>query len=209
VAEAVHSSVTCKKILAVEGKDEKNFFGKLLKHLSITGVQIEDVGGKNQFCDKFPALLIRPGVFAPDGSSLVTHLAIVRDKDHDQALQSVVNIVTDTGLTAPEDNALFSDGKPKVGIFIMPGNTVVGTMLEDLCLKSVEGHPAMKCVDDFISCVRGLKDRPKNEPKAKVQTFLAAQPEIVNSLGLGAQNDYWDFESPVLDELKRFLNNLK
>jgi len=45
--------------------------------------------------------------------------------------------------------------------------------------------------------------------KTKVQVFLASQPEIVNSIGLGASKNYWDFTSPVLDELKTFLINLK
>ena len=203
-----------KKILAVEGNDEKNFFDKLLKYLGISDFQIEDVGGKEKFPKRFPALLKTPGFFAPDKTPLVTHLAIVRDKDKDEALKSIINIVTDAGLTAPTKNAEFSDAVPKVGIFIMPGETVEGTMLEDLCLKTVENHPAMKCVDEFASCVSALPASPKNISKAKVQVFkaqvfLAAQPETVDSVGLGAQKNYWDFESPVLEELKQFLSHLK
>ena len=38
--------ITKKKLLAVEGKDEVNFFNELLKHLDIKNVQVEDVGGK-------------------------------------------------------------------------------------------------------------------------------------------------------------------
>lgn len=201
--------ITNKKILAVEGKDEKNFFDSLLKHMNITDFDIRRVGGKNQFPKKLPALLKTRGFFAPDESSLVTHLAIVRDKDEDEALKSIINIVTDAGLTPPTKNAEFSDAAPKVGIFIMPGETVEGTMLEDLCLKTVENYPAMKCVNEFVSCACALDIKPKNIPKAKAQTFLAAQPEIVNSVGLGAQKSYWDFESPALDELKQFLSNLK
>ncbi|MHC4478979.1 MAG: DUF3226 domain-containing protein [Planctomycetota bacterium] len=207
--ESGPTDITCKKILAVEGLDEKNFFDKLLKYLGVAGVQIEDVGGKNQFPDKFPALLMRPGIFAPDGAPLISHVAIVRDQDEDQALESVVKIVRDAGLSVPEDNACFSDGRPRVGVFIMPGSKIPGTMLEDLCLKSVESHPAMTCVGDFVSCVERLEAGPKNKSKARVQAFLAAQPEIASSLGVGAQKGYWDFESPALDELKRFLNNLK
>jgi len=28
-------------------------------------------------------------------------------------------------------------------------------------------------------------------------------------VGVGAQKNYWDFQSPALDELKQFLSNLK
>jgi hypothetical protein len=91
----------------------------------------------------------------------------------------------------------------------MPGEAVEGTMLEDLCLKTVENQPAMKCVNEFVCCACELEIKPRNLSKAKVQTFLAAQPDITNSVGIGAQKNYWDFESPYIDELKQFLNQLK
>lgn len=206
--------IKSKKVLAVEGSDEENFFDSLLKHMNITDFDIHKVGGKNQFPKKLPALLKTRGFFAPDESPLVTHLGIVRDKDEDEAFKSISNIIATVGLKPPTKQSTFSDGTPKVGIFIMPGNKVEGTMLEDLCLKSVENHPAMKCVDEFASCVSALPISPKNISKAKVQVFkaqvfLAAQPEVVDSVGLGAQKKYWDFESPALEELKQFLSNLK
>jgi hypothetical protein len=42
----------------------------------------------------------------------------------------------------------------------------------------------------------------------KAQAFLAAQTDFVDSVGLGAQKRYWNFDSPALDELKHFLENL-
>jgi hypothetical protein len=201
--------ITSKKVLAVEGQDEKNFFDVFLKHLGINAFQIEDVGGKNQFPKKFPALLKMPGFFNADDSPFVTHLVIIRDKDKDQAFESIVGIVRKEKLAPPDSHAQFSEANPKVGIFIMPGETVEGTMLEDLCLKTVENDPVMNCVNEFVSCVSALKIKPKKLSKAKAQTFLAAQPDIVNSVGLGAQKSYWDFDSPVLDELKQFLSHLR
>jgi hypothetical protein len=96
----------------------------------------------------------------------------------------------------------------------MPGETIGGTMLEDLCLKTVENDKAMDCVERFASCVAALLDPPKNMSKAKIQVFkahvfLATQPETVDSMGLAAQKGYWDLESPCLDELKQFLFHLK
>ena len=201
--------ITSTKVLAVEGKDEKKFFDVFLKHLGISGFQIEDVGGKNQFPKKFPALLKMPGFFNADDSPFVTHLVIIRDKDEDQAFESIVGIVIKEKLAPPDSHAQFSEANPKVGIFIMPGETVEGTMLEDLCLKTVENDPAMNCVNEFVSCVSALETKPKNISKAKAHTFLAAQHEFVNSVGLGAQKCYWDFNSPALDELKKFLSHLK
>jgi hypothetical protein len=199
----------CRKIIAVEGPDDDHFFDALLRHMGVKDFDLRFVGGKDEFRDKLPVLRNVSGFFNPDDSPFVTHLAVIRDQNGDDAFESVANIVAKTGFVPPDTHGQFSDGSPRVGIFVMPGKTVQGTMLEDLCLKTVEAHKSMKCANDFIDCVRTLENRPKNESKAKVQAFLAAQPEFVNSLGVGAQKGYWDFESPALNELKRFLNNLK
>jgi len=206
--------IKSKKILGVEGTDEKNFFDALLKYMGIMDFDIREVGGKDRFKDKLPALRIAPGFSNADGSPFVTHLAIVRDKNSDNAFKSVVGILKKEGFTPPNKHGQFSNGSPKVGIFIMPGETIEGTMLEDLCLKTVENYPAMKCVSEFATCVSDLESNPKNISKAKVQifkaqVFLAAQSEVVDSVGLGAQKKYWNFDSPALDELKQFLSNLK
>ena len=204
------TNITAKKLFAVEGLDEKNFFEKLLPLMGINDFQVEDVGGKTKFATKFPALIKTQGFDNPDQTPKVTHLAIIRDKEGDNAFDSVKNIVSKSGLKPPEEHARFSDGTPRVGIFIMPGSEMKkGTMLEDLCLKSVESNPAMSCVNQFVDCISKLPSPPTNMSKTKVQTFLAAQPEIVASLGIGAQKNYWDFDSSAFDELKTFLNYLK
>ena len=207
------SSINSKKVIAVEGKDEINFFNALLRHMNITDFDIREIGGKDQFPKKLPALLKARGFYLGDGSSFVTHLAIIRDRDEDKAFKSIATIVANAGLKPPTKHSEFSNGFPKVGIFIMPGETIDGTMLEDLCLKTVENHKAMTCVNEYASCISALEPTPKNIPKSKVQifkaqVFLAAQPEIVDSVGLGAQKKYWDFESHALDELKKFLLQL-
>ena len=208
------TSINSKKVIAVEGKDEINFFKALLRHINITDFDIREIGGKDQFPKKLPALLNARGFYLADRSSFVTHLAIIRDRDEDEAFKSIATIVTNARLKPPTKHSEFSNGSPKVGIFIMPGETIDGTMLEDLCLKTVENHKAMTCVNEYASCISALEPTPKNIPKSKVQVFkaqvfLAAQPEIVDSVGLGAQKKYWDFESHALDELKEFLIKLK
>jgi len=204
-----HGPIIYKKIIAVEGPDDDNFFDALLRRMNIKDYDIRFVGGKDEFKNKLPALKNVSGFFDANGSPLVTHLAIIRDENGDNAFESVTNILKKEGFTPPKKHGLFSNGNPKIGIFIMPGTTVKGTMLEDLCLKTVEKNPEMKCVNEFASCVSAMEPKPKNMSKAKAQTFLAAQPEIANSVGVGAQKGYWNFESTVLEELKQFLNNFK
>ena len=203
------TTITKRNVLAVEGADENNFFQVLLRHAAITEIQIVEAGGKNQFKNRLPELLKIPGFYLPDGSPFVERLAIVRDKDQDDAFQSIANIVQKAGLAPPGKHGEFSDGDPKVGIFIMPGEQATGTMLEDLCLEAVQMHPAMECVREFAACIERLLNAPANSSKAQCQAFLAAQPEIVNCVGLGAQKGYWDLDSPSLDELKAFLMHMK
>jgi len=214
VAKQRWRSITARSVLVVEGEDERNFFDRLLRHIGLAGVQIESVGGKNQFPERLPALLRAPGFFEADGSPWVKNLAVVRDKDGDNAFESIANIVKRAGLTPPDEHGAFSDGSPGVGIFVMPGETIDGTMLEDLCLKTVQDHEAMPCVEQFASCVGDLPSVPRNMAKAKAQVFkaqvfLAAQTDTVDAVGLGAQKGYWDFDSPALAELKAFLEHLR
>lgn len=207
-------AITKRGVLAVEGKDEINFFDRLLHHMGISDFQIEEVGGKDRFPQKFPDLLKMPGFYEPNGSPYVKNLAVIRDKDRDNAFESIANIVRKAGLSPPGEHGAFSDGRPRVGIFIMPGETIDGTMLEDLCLKTVQDHEAMPCVEQFASCVGALPSVPRNMAKAKAQVFkaqvfLAAQTDTVEAVGLAAQKGYWDFDSPALAELKSFLEHLR
>ena len=86
----------------------------------------------------------------------------------------------------------------------MPGSSENG-MLEDLCLKTVKDNPAMKCVNSFIDCAKGLGEPPKNIAKAKAQAYLAAMPKILSSVGIAAQKGYWDLDSIELHDLKTIL----
>ena len=193
-----------RKLLVVEGKDDKNFFETLLLHLNIPGVKIRDVEGKDNFNVSLPDLLKAPGF------SNLTHLAVIRDENRDNAFKSVCNILKEKMRFSniPPKNGQFITGTPAVGVFIMPGNNIEGSMLEDLCLKTVEDHPAMKCVNQFETCLKKLAEPPKNFSKAKAHAFLAAQPDSPATVGRGAQKKCWNLDSSALNELKKFLNHL-
>ncbi len=173
-----------------------------MKHSRIAGFDIRDVGGKDKFKKKLPALVQATG-FAD-----VEILAVIRDADNDPdaAFDSVRNVLRSQvsksqKLEPPDRMNQFSDGNPRIGVFIMPGNSDTG-MLEDLCLKTVGEHPAMECVNAFIDCASGLNNPPKIMAKAKAQVFLAAMPKIANSVGVGAQKGYWNLDSDELDNLR-------
>ncbi|MBF0537096.1 MAG: hypothetical protein HQL03_02470 [Nitrospirae bacterium] len=201
--------IVSKIILAVEGKDEKNFFEALLKHMGIEGCEINDVGGKDQFSNKLPALKKKTTNFKG-----VQFLGIIRDAEEsaENTFRSVINILQTLKFPTPDKMNQFTSpekGTPAVGIYIMPGNADSG-MLEDLCLMLAKDHHACQCVERFIDgCAEALQQPPKNIPKAKAQAYLAIMPDIVNSVGLGAQRGYWNFGSDELDGLRGFLGNLK
>nr|VFK57295.1 MAG: hypothetical protein BECKTUN1418F_GA0071002_11116 [Candidatus Kentron sp. TUN]VFK60193.1 MAG: hypothetical protein BECKTUN1418D_GA0071000_11186 [Candidatus Kentron sp. TUN]VFK65433.1 MAG: hypothetical protein BECKTUN1418E_GA0071001_11076 [Candidatus Kentron sp. TUN] len=209
-------TIESRRLLAVEGKDECNFFEALLKHMGIEDIQLADIGGKDRFKTEFDLL------YQSKGFSDVCALGLIRDaedKKADAAFKSICSILEKhPPLPVPEAANTAINGKNdtgkliRIGVFIMPNNADQG-MLEDLCLESLESiekKPAFPCMEQYMNCLSKLpeNDTPRNPAKAKVQTYLATRKEIVNSLGLGARKGYWDFEHDCFNEIKRFLGEL-
>ena len=200
--------ITSDKLLAVEGKDECNFFAALLAHEKIKDIQIFDIGGKDKFKHELPLLL------KMENFSEIIALGFIRDAEANQAMsafQSICSLLNTYNLPAPQEiDSIADDQYRRVGIFIMPNNINEG-MLEDLCFESVKDCPEFMCVKDYIKCC--LAKKPKNNSnmnlsKAKIQTYLATQIPIVNSLGLAAQKGLWDFDNDCFSKIKTFLHNL-
>lgn len=202
-------SILLKSFLAVEGKDECNFFEALLNHLHIKDVQCKDIGGK----DKFP--LEMQNLYNQEGFRSIERFGFVRDAETgtaESAFQSICGILGKHNLPCPPKlNEIKKEGSKRVGIFIMPDNFCSG-MLENLCLQSIKDEPIAGCIDKYIHCLNShIPDNEKtkyNEPKARVQAYLVARAPIVNSLGLAAQNKFWNFEHPVFENIKNFLQDL-
>lgn len=206
------------RLLLVEGKDEINFFGALLKILKIDDIDLREVGGKNNFPNELPALLNDPGF------SNVQSYAIIRDADssHKNTLASVKNLLKKYKQPVPASSGHYADENGvRAGIYIMPGNADIG-MLEDLCIQSVADHPITGCVNAYIKCLEQVLEKrkgagarqegcfyfPKNLAKAKAQTFLAGLEEIYSSVGIAAQKGCWNLNHESLKPLRAFLQNL-
>ena len=65
----------------------------------------------------------------------------------------------------------------------------------------------MVCVEDFIKCCKDKKIGNALS-KAKLRAFIAATSEPTVDIGRAALKGYWNFESPVYNELKKFLKDL-
>jgi len=214
-------NITIKKdiLLLVEGKDEVEFFEAFLKTIKAHNIiQSIELGGKDNFKNEFPALLLSPNF------SDVKRYGIVRDADNSatNTFQSVTNLLNRYNQPVPtiQGEIKFLNGIA-AGIFIMPGNSEEG-MLEDLCLSTVINHPVSSCVDEYISCLHNnlnfekeniSKEQrkycfPKNKAKAKMHAFLAGMNKFVPSLGIAAKKGYFDLHSKQLNNIKIFLQKL-
>jgi len=193
-----------KHILLVEGEDEINFFDSYLKHLSIENIQVIAVGGKSNFKNKIPELIRIPHF------DEIEKIGLIRDADtdFDAALASIYDRLSDNDFSPIKQHNEFSKSNPSVGIFIMPGKNRDGE-LEDLCLEAIDEHDKnLKCTNEFVECIKRYEPHLNKISKRKVQTFLSSQKKLCNSLGLGAQKEYWNFESAVYDDLKSFIEKL-
>lgn len=210
-------SVIDKKIfMLVEGKDEVEFFSELFKNNNdLKGkelnehIQIENGSGVSKFNKTIKALQLRTGF------DNIDTLIVIRDGDGNEksSFDSVCNAMKCVGLPVPEEINSFSVevNGIKAGVFILPGRTLEGNMLEDLCLEIVANQTIKKHVDDYVSriCEDGNIENPKNIAKAKIQIFLASNKNIVNCIGLGAKKHYFDLNSDSLAELVDYFNQIQ
>jgi hypothetical protein len=191
-------------LLIGEGVEEVRFFTALLKHLGIQGVQVEQCAGKRVFKKYFSAQAVRSGFDRVDS------IVIVQDADDnpDGTLASVCETVRVCGLTPPSRHADFSDGRPRVGVFIMPDGSRPG-MLESLCVDSVAEDAAMECVRDFLECVRDRCGRvPSPIEKAQTHAWLASRAAPDKRLGEAAEAGYWPWDHAAFMGLVEFLRRI-
>lgn len=137
------------KLILVEGKDEIGVFTALLKYLGQEDVQVVEVGGKDQFALKLPAV-----IKAPDFQNVVAY-AVVQDADKNPkaAFNRVQQVLRKNNQPVPRTAGGFmSRGGVTVGILILPGGGKVG-MLEDIFLETIQSQPVTTCVDVYFSCI--------------------------------------------------------
>ncbi|MBN2064845.1 MAG: hypothetical protein JW745_08575, partial [Sedimentisphaerales bacterium] len=186
---------------------DRDFFIKLADALEIKGYFIWAVDGVGNLNTKIPDFTKLPGF------NKISHFVVIRDRDSgsiESAFDSVKNILVKANFVdVPEVHGKWSDGQPKIGIFINPGEKNSGTMLEDLCLSTVSNSEVMDCVNAFAACISAKENCSKNMAKTKCIAYLGAQQEPKSTINGGAQCCYWNFDAPELNELKDFLSELK
>ena len=202
-----------KKVLLVEGEDEKNVFTALLRFLNISEVDVIPAGGKENFKGKFSVLSKRTNF------DNIENLGFIRDAEENAAKSSfgsmyniIAPVLADFALPKTPGEVART-GSKTCGIFIMPDCASSG-MLEDLCIKSVENQDLFKNANEYVEKAKAEYEKDKagnkkfNMPKALVQAYLAGRVPVVNSLGLAVQKKYFDFNNVAFDSVKKFLKEL-
>ena len=166
-------AITKPKLLLVEGKDEVKLFGKLLVDLGLVDVEIRDIMGKAKFRQNIK------GLPRFTGFSEVTSVGIVTDADKQPqgAFDSICDALEAAGLPRPTAPLQPVGDDPQVAVMILPGDGREG-MLEDLCLESVAGDPAMPCLEEYLRCLEEQLEAgtfPGNPSKSRVRAFLASR----------------------------------
>ena len=178
--------LTADRLLLVEGKDEVNLLGKLIKNcLKDDGqdIQILDVGSKDNFKPNLMGIKV-----AAQARPTLRSVGIIRDADcnAESSFISVYNSLRAVGYEPPAAHAEFSDATPSIGVFIVPDGSQPGA-IETLCRRSVEGKAATECVDEYLECLKTRKGlRLKNEDKSFAHAYLAATKDPVARVGEGA-----------------------
>lgn len=201
------SPITATKLIAVEGKEEVNFLCALRDSLGIGDMEIRDIAGKYVLPTKLKSLV------NTSGFNNVISFGVMRDADANAqaAFQSVCDALRNAGQAVPVEPLKVvrgTRGKPRVVVLILPHGSNQG-MLEDVCLQSVVGDPAMTCVGEYFQCVkRNLGSLPSNLSKAKVHAFLSSRDQPDLRLGEAAQKGYWLWDNQAFDQVKQFLSML-
>ena len=194
-------------LLLVEGRDEFNLFGALMRHCfgAESRIHVIEAGGKDSFSENLQAIRTesreRPTLRA---------IGVIRDADQDAsgAFRSVCDHLRNTGYEPPTVHGRFSDAAPSVGVFIVPDGVGPGA-IETLCRRSKEGDEVAKCADEYLRCLDGNDAmRSTNEDKSFAHAYLAAMQDPVARVGEAARQGVWDFDSAAFADLSEFVRTL-
>ena len=200
--------LTADRLLLVEGKDEVNLLGRLIKDClkdDGQGIQILDVGSKDNFRPNLRGIKV-----AAQARPTLRSIGVIRDADDNAngSFDSVCGSLRSAGYEPPAAHAEFSDATPSIGVFIVPDGSQSGA-IETLCRRSVEGEDAAKCADEYMECLKTHDAlQSKNADKTFTHAYLAAMRDPVARVGEGAQQGVWDFQSPAFDALSQFVRDL-
>jgi hypothetical protein len=188
----------------VEGKDEVSFYSAIREYLGLVDIEIRSFEGVNNLR---PTLEAIRGV---EGFDRLAGLAIVRDAEGNggAAVQSVRDALGANGFASPEHGLERVGTSPAVMFLINPHESLDGRF-EDVCAESVRDTPVMRCVEEYMACLRGLGGgMPSKEWKTRIHAYIAAQNQPQVSLGIAARYGYFPFGHTAFNSTRRLFELL-
>lgn len=194
-----------KKFVFCEGPDDRTVIKAIADSIGLSDLIIEELGGKDNLGAVLKALHARPAFARKE----VSTLAIIRDADHDgaAAFQSVCDGLKHNGFDAPASNGNVIRGEINTGVYVIGPNNGQG-MLEDLCLKSLNNQPDLKCVDQYFQCIEQNCGRNDFSSKAKFYVWRYSHPHRKLGVKEVTEAGFWLWSHPAFNELKNFLRLL-
>ena len=198
-------------LLVVEGLDDKHVFWALLaRHRFQPQFSIRDEGG-------FEALHAHLSIHLKPGTDL-EKLGVVVDADADNQARWLeikrtleragYNGIPDT--PDPVGTVIDHVDLPRVGVWIMPNNTLPGMLEDYLCYLVPEGDTfferARRCVDEIP-----VEERlfiAAHFTKALIHTWLAWQDDPGTPFGQAITKRYFDADGPRVQALLDWLTRL-
>ncbi len=205
-------------LLLVEGNDDYWFFRRLIERRhNVSEIQQVDIQiiefAQADKLSRFLSNVIAPALATT--ATAVRGIGIVRDADDNYAaaLQSVEGALRQANLPVPQTPTqpavgLVSEYNINVATYIMPDNTSRGD-LETLCLEAIRDAEVMPCVNGYFDCLKSIDHLPRQESKARLRAFLAANPAdptLLSGNAIAAGVIPWD--SPAFDGIHQFLDLL-
>ncbi len=196
--------------LLVEGSNDKHVFWSLLAYHKIPETfRVKAKEGIEVLIKDLDVELDYPGL---------TRLGIVVDADSylQERWNALRNMLIRYGYTtvplqpASDGTIIQEEGRPVVGIWLMPDNKLPG-MLEDFLHFLVPAGDGLWTLAEEVTQkveTRQCRFRPTYRSKAKIYTWLAWQGEPGKPLGQAITARYLDAEAPHAQKLVGWLRQL-
>ncbi|MDQ2731194.1 MAG: hypothetical protein M3Y56_06010 [Armatimonadota bacterium] len=204
--------MAAKKILLVEGPDDKHVMMHLCGNRELILDKIDDLGGVDELLEDFPVRLKESeieslGVIIDADSDLTGRWRGLQDRLTNAGYLTVPDDPTPTGtIVLPPPRTLL----PRAGVWIMPNNQATG-MLEDFLRFLVPQESLLfKHVQSSVTMIPEGERRfsELTEPKAIIHTWLAWQEEPGRPYGTAIKAKYLDLNVPEVDVLVTWLVEL-
>ncbi len=178
----------------VEGKDDKRFLKCFLRHIELSGVQVERIGG---------------------GVSYLCHASPQIRKAHDsgQRIAVILDANSDSVTRREQFNCVKEKNDlPVERLFLVPNDKEPGHLETLLEAVAVSGHRAIYgCLDAYEKCLTAhCESYLGPQPKGRIYAYCEAngiEPREVKR----CYDDtlYWNLDSPDLEPLRNFLESLR